>query len=321
MKGNTNMKRLALALMSLAVVLNLIAADPVPKKLLRGAKPTPRHRIFGAEQYQISKVAPAQLAYIPKQLDMWGNDEYGDCVTAEEAFAKACYNPEIFIPTATVVAWAQKRGYRDGANLTEVMDSMRSDGFVVGTQKYNDGGYAMVDFTNETTLQNAIAQGPVKIGIDANALPSGAGNNQGWYSLGGAKSFNDEDHCVALCGYGTATYLYAQLGMAMPTVLAGKSGYLLYTWSTIGFVDHAWIMSTCGEAWVRNPTTVGVPPLTPPTPVPPLPPTPGTLTLPATITLNADGTWTLGGGTGLFVTPQTTLQQIIDSMNSKNSSK
>jgi hypothetical protein len=50
---------------------------------------------------------------------------------------------------------------------------------------------------------------------------------------------------------------------AMPAG-APANGY--YTWSTIGVVDHAWIMSTCVEAWTRQPTTVGVPPLPGPTP-------------------------------------------------------
>ena len=42
----------------------------------------------------------------PAKISMWGNDVHGDCVTAEEAFAKACNNPEIFISDAEVIAWA-----------------------------------------------------------------------------------------------------------------------------------------------------------------------------------------------------------------------
>lgn len=295
------------------------------KKKPRGAKPTPGHKIASAAQYKVTAKAPLQTAYVPPKLDMWGNDVDGDCVTAEEAFAKACaiagQTPGTFIPSATVVAWAQKRGYLNGAYLTDVMDSMKGDGFVIGTQRYDDGGYASVDYSNETILQSAIAVGPVKIGIDANALPDNAGDIQGWYATGGTPGqFPNEDHCPSLCGFGTAQYLFGQLGVALPSGLKPtQTGYLVFTWSTIGFVDHPWLMSCCGEAWVRNPTTVGVPPLNPAPPVPPTPPsppvpTPGTLTLPATITLNGDGTWTLGGGTGLLVTPQTTLQQIIDAM-------
>ncbi len=248
----------------------------------RGAKRSPMHRVLAAPQHVAVAAPPPQVAYVPKQLDMWGNDQYGCCVSAEEAFGKACYQPEIFIPTKTVTDWAGQRGWLDGAYLTEVMDAMQADGFVVGSQRYNDGKYASVDYSNEATLQSAISQGPVKIAIDANALPSTAGSNQGWHAVGGSPGqFSSTDHCISICGYGPSTWLYQQLGVPPPPALG--SGYLVYTWSTIGFVDHAWLMSTCVEAWVRNPTTVGVPPLTP---VPPGPgPTPGPAPL-FTVTVN-----------------------------------
>jgi hypothetical protein len=244
-------------------------------KFKRGATRTPAHIILKAPKFKAppTEAVPIQAAIVPAKLDMWGNDQYGDCVSAEEAFAKACYQPEIFIDANTVIGWARQNGYLNGADLSEVMDSMKSSGFKVGSQLYNDGGYSSVDYSNEANLQAAISQGPVKIAIDANALPNGAGNQQGWYATGKG-NFPNTDHCVALSGYGTATYLYQQLGVPLPSGLPGTTnGYLLFTWSTIGFVDHNWLMGTCVEAWVRNPTTVGVPPLTPPTP--PTPPGPG----------------------------------------------
>ncbi len=230
---------------------------------LRGARRSPGHKLISSPLLSVAVVPPPQFAFVPPKLNMWGNDQYGDCVSAEEAFAKACYDPEIFIDAATVIAWARKHNYLEGANLTEVMDSMQKDGFVIGKQKYDDGAYYVVDYSDEVTLQGAIAQGPVKIAIDANALSSDAGNKQGWYKVGGTPGqWPNTDHCVALCGYGPTSWLYSQLGMLAPIGLPA-SGYLLYTWNTIGFVDHKWIMSTCVEAWVRNPTTVGVPPLVP----------------------------------------------------------
>jgi hypothetical protein len=242
-------------------------------KFKTGAKPTPRHKLLSVEPHKVFRSFPPQFAFIPKQLDMWGNDQYGDCVTAEEAFAKACYSPEIFVSASTVEAWASAGGFLDGANLPPVMDAMAKAGFPgTGSQLYNDGPYTGVDYSNETVLQSALSLGPVKIGIDSSALPSGAGNQQGWSAVGGSPGqYTNEDHCVALCGYGPTAWLYQQLGVPQPAGLPA-AGYLLYTWSTIGFVDHAWIMSTVGEAWLRNPTTVGVPPL--PGPTPPVPPTP-----------------------------------------------
>jgi hypothetical protein len=253
-------------------------------EFLRGAKPTPRHKLQASTPFHplIHGIVapPTEFAVVPPQLSMWGNDQYGDCVTAEEAYAKAAYSvmigiPETLISTEEVVRWATKYGFRDGADLTEVMDEMKIDGLAAGGVNYKDGPYLGVDYSNESTLQAAISQGPVKIGIDANALPSGAGNNQGWHTLS-TGHYGNEDHCVTLTGYGSATFLYGKLGVSLPSDLPGTTpGYLLFTWSTIGFVTHGWIMGTCGEAWLRNPTTTGQSPPAPPNPPsPPTPPSP-----------------------------------------------
>lgn len=253
---------------------------------LRGAKPTPRHKLQASMPYQGFAPVAEEFAVIPPQLSMWGNSQYGDCVSAEEAFAKAAWSvmcglPETFITEHDVIAWATKYGFRDGAFLPEVMDAMKVHGMPAGGQVYTDGGYVGVDYSNESLLRSAINQGPVKIGIDASALPSGAGNNQGWHAFGGSPGqFSNEDHCTALCGYGTAAYCFGQLGVPVPSgVDPTKSDcYLHFTWNTIGVVDYAWIMSTVQEAWLRIPTTVGqgptpTPPI-PPVPVPPSPPAP-----------------------------------------------
>lgn len=247
------------------------------KTFATGARRSPGHKLAAARQYVLRATPPTQIAYVPKVRSMFGNDRYGDCVTAEEAFAKSCaiggVQPEIDIPEQTVIAYARGNGELNGADLSNVLEEMARSGFAVGSQLYNDGAASSVDYSNETILQSAIAQGPVKIAIAAASLPGGAGSNDGWYSLT-ARSRNT-DHCVSLCGYGPAEWLYQQLGVPLPSALAGKSGYLLYTWSTIGFVSHDWIMGTTDEAWVRNPSTIGIPPLTPPMPpLPPIPPMP-----------------------------------------------
>lgn len=255
-------------------------ADP---RFKTGARLSPRYKLLAARPYRAAGKAPAQFAIIPKQLDMWGNDQYGDCVPAEEAFKCACDNPEDFIPAATVISWAQQHGFLDGADLSEVLDAMLKGGFVVGQNTYDDGPKSGVDYSQESVLQSAIAQGPVKIAIDSSALPSGAGNKQGWSAFGGSPGqYGNTDHCVALCGYGPTTWLCQQLGVPVPSSGFPASAYLLYTWSTIGLVDHAWIMSTCQEAWLRNPSTIIVgpepqplPPGPTPTPTPPVPPSPG----------------------------------------------
>lgn len=243
---------------------------------MRGARPTPRHKLLAARPHRlVDAPPPPQVAMVPKKLDVWGNDQYGDCVSAEEAFAIAAYsvlcgNPERFVSKATVVAWARKYGFLNGAGLTEVMDKMAAVGMNDGANIDTDGPYTAVDYSDESVLQSAISQGPVKIAIDADALPGGAGNQQGWAATGQGH-FPNIDHCVSLAGYGPAAWLYQQLGVAMPSSLTGKTGYLLFTWGTIGFVTHPWLMGTCAEAWLRSPTTVGEFP-TPPPPYPPPPP-------------------------------------------------
>lgn len=297
----------------------LLAQDPV--KFPRGAKASPRWKLQSTPPHRVGKTAPpSQFAVVPPKLSMWYNDQYGDCVTAQEAFAKAAWSvqcglPELLVPDAEVKRWASKYGFLNGANLTEVMDKMKVDGFTVDGKNYKDGPYYGVDFSKEPVLQSAIYTGPVNIAIDADALPSGAGNKSGWYAVGGGR-FPNTDHCVALSGYGTAEFLYQKLGVTTPTALAGKSGYLLFTWNTIGFVDHAWLMGTCVEAWVRNPTTPGQAPTpTPPDPNPPNPPTPTPGGV--TITLSADlkaGTYKLVGGNSIVVDPKMTIEDLVNQL-------
>lgn len=242
---------------------------PAGTIFLRGARPSPPHKLLAAHPFLALAAAPPEFGIVPAQLNMWGNNQYGDCVSAEEAFAKACNNPEIFIPEQTVIDWARQGGFLNGADLSEVCDAMAKSGFRVGNQLYCDGPKQGVDYSNELVLQAAIAEGPVKIAIDASALSKGAGNQQGWYSFGKG-NFRNTDHCTGLSGYGTAGYCFKMLGVPLPSgVDANKpSCYLHFTWSTIGVVDHDWLMGTCTEAWVRQPTTVGVPPL----PQPPIDP-------------------------------------------------
>ena len=63
---------------------------------------------------------------------MWRNDTHGDCVTAEEAIAKACHSQEIFITDNEVQKWATAHGWYDGATLIEVLKAMQTGGFKQG---------------------------------------------------------------------------------------------------------------------------------------------------------------------------------------------
>lgn len=232
-----------------------------------GALPTPPDKLREAAYFVAPHGPPKHVAYVPKVRSMFGNNRYGVCVTSEEAFAKSCWiagiQPEIDVPEQTVIDWARKHGVLNGADLGNVCDSMARGGFQVGEQLYNDGPKKLVDYKDEATLHAAIATGPVKVAIPARCLPGGAGSRDGWHSLdcrGGGS-----DHCVSLCGYGRADWLYGELGVPLPADLpADTEGYLCYTWSTIGFVATPWVRHAVVEAWIRTPTTLGVPPIHPP---------------------------------------------------------
>ncbi len=226
--------------------------------LKRGAIPTPKHEIQAAVAHSPLLGAPLNFIVAPKKLSMWGNDKHGDCVTAEEAFAKACHNPEIFIPEAMAVSWAKDHGVLEGAYITKVMDMMRNDGFPLAAHKYDDGPYFSVKFADANNLHSAIALGPVKIGVAANQLEAAHHKygGQGWFGVG-FKHDSAEDHCVSLCGYGTIAWLAQQLHLHVPAGIDGsKPGYALFTWNSIGIIDVPSMIAITHEAWVRNPTTV-----------------------------------------------------------------
>ena len=140
------------------------------KRLPRGAIPSPRHLLAAAMPHvpDPAVAVPPSFLMWPVQMSSWNNYQYGDCVSAEEAFAKAAAAPKTFIPEATVVAWAQTHGYLNGASLTSVMTTMQSQGFPLNGKKYDDGPYTAVNWHNDAILQSAIfSHGPVKIGVGA----------------------------------------------------------------------------------------------------------------------------------------------------------
>jgi hypothetical protein len=235
----------------------------------RGAIPTPRNLLAGAMPYmprglEGAPPASANFIRIPKKISMWGNYSNGDCVTVEEAFAKACNTPEIFIPDATVVAWATAHNVLNGANLHEVMVWMQTGGFAQGGHTYDDGSILSVNWKNAAVLNQAISEGPVKIGVAADQLlatwraagGSANGGKSGWFATGYHQD-TAEDHCVSLCGYGTMTWLAGQLHVQVPAGVNGANpGYALFTWDSIGIIDTPSMLAITEEAWLRNPTTV-----------------------------------------------------------------
>lgn len=227
-------------------------------RFMRGAYPSPRHRLCGAVPHVAIAPAPAQFLWKPARLSMWGNDQFGDCTVAEEAFAKDA-TASVFIPDDEVIAWARAHQSLNGNTLIAVLDAMQRAGFPLAGHTYDDGASVSVDWTNTAILQNAIAQGPVKIGVAADQLESvvtGDPPASGWVATGFTQDDN-MDHCVSLCGYGSIQWLADQLGVTVPDNIDNTvSAYGLFTWGSIGIIDVQSMLAITGEAWLRNPTTL-----------------------------------------------------------------
>jgi hypothetical protein len=121
-----------------------------------------------------------------------------------------------------------------------------------------------VNWENAGILNQAIWEGPVKIGVAADQLlatwrAAGGGVNggkSGWFATGYHKD-TAEDHCVSLCGYGSMAWLAGQLHVSVPAGVNGANpGYALFTWDSIGIIDTPSMLAITEEAWLRSPTTV-----------------------------------------------------------------
>ena len=247
---------------------------------MRGALPSPKHKLAAAAPH-LAGPAPANFGVLPAKLTVLGNDRFGNCVTAEECAAKEMFSvfrgqPELIVPDDTCISWARQHGYLNGANLTDVMDSMIHDGITINGTLYKDGPYQSVDWTNYSVLSSAIYQGPVKIAVAAGQLESsGAGSKMGWVGVGWRRNKNT-DHSVGLWGYGTAQELAdlmnktLNVSVSLGSLAPQTPSTYLYTWGTVGIAEFASMVNITDEAWLRTPTTVpdSVPPTPTPTPTP-----------------------------------------------------
>ena len=121
---------------------------------------------------------------------------------------------------------------------------------------YDDGPHFSVDWTNAATLQSAIVQGPVKIGIAADQIETAyhaTDGQTGWFATG-FQPDNNEDHCVTLCGYGSISWLAQQLGVQVPAGIDGtQPGYAMFTWNSIGIIDVPSMIAITHEAGSGSP--------------------------------------------------------------------
>jgi len=236
----------------------------------RGLIPSPRNELAAATPYVHDETKlgplPAVIMAWPKWLAYWGNRDFGDCVTAEEAGAKSVAG-QGFFPNSTPIVWARKHGVLNGATPIQVLRLMAKSGFELDGKLYNDGPASSIDWTHATNLQSAIANiGPVKLGVAAENFetnPNGSvtGGLSGW-AMYGYPAGLPEDHCVGLCGYSTtldpmvAAFEQQGVSVSVPAGMPTGVCYAMYTWDSVGIVDEKSLQNMTYEAWVRNPVTV-----------------------------------------------------------------
>lgn len=224
-------------------------------RMPRGAIPSPRHKLASAVPHTHVGTTPPHILHVPHKLSFWGNNTYGDCVTAEEAFAKATHSPEIFISEQEAIQWATQHNFLNGAVIIDVLETMTKHGFKQTHRVYDDGPARSVNWTDASLLRNAISHGPVKIGVAADQLDTVYTGKSGWFATGFHQD-SAEDHCVSLCGYGTLDWLAKELKASMPAGMNGSQpGYAMFTWDTIGIIDEPSLLAITHEAWLRRPTT------------------------------------------------------------------
>jgi hypothetical protein len=224
-----------------------------------GEFPSPNHELVVATPYT-GDAAPESFLIWPVEIGFWGNDRMPNSLWAEEAFAKACAEPRVFVPVDVVMLAAQECA---SANFSEFM---QTHGFRLAPKAYITGPFLSIDWTNAAALNSAIANvGPVKVGVASVNLTSGphgkvTPGTSGW-AIYGLPSNQTENHCASLCGYGPLAALVDLftrhgIGVDLPSGMPAGLCYAMFTWGSIGIVDRQSLMNVTGEAWVRNPTTI-----------------------------------------------------------------
>ena len=245
----------------------------------RGLIPATPLQIASAPRY-ISKFIQQQvpesfLAY-PNQVSYWGNDQYGNCVAAEEAFAKITAHPYIYIDDSTITDWCTVHNFLNGAQCVKVMDKMKSHGIELTNGYVYDGDHSRVSASHQylqfasisdsASLREAIfSSGPVKVEVNANMflVDNKTGfvtpGKSGW-ALYGYPKLTSANHAVGICGYGTLNELvklFQDKGCTVdiPGGMPETKCYAMFTWKSIGIVDEQSLLNMFYAAWVRSPVT------------------------------------------------------------------
>lgn len=225
-----------------------------------GEFPTPNHELAAAEPYGAGRTAPESFLAWPIRLSPWREEHAINSSWAEEAFAKACVEPHVFIPPDLVLVTLRECGSSNFAHF------IQTHGFQMDHTAYLDGPFQSVDWTNTLVLNDAISNvGPVKIGIGSANLDSSphgrVTRGQSGWTIYGLPPDESENLFASLCGYGALGSLVDLFNrhagaVTLPLGMPADLCYAMFVWGSIGIIDRQSLMNIIGEAWVRNPTTI-----------------------------------------------------------------
>ena len=166
-------------------------------------------RAATAHKIDAPVAAPAAFLMWPVRMLMWGQemvlcdqDIYGDCVSTEEAMAKALTASQTFL------MWPIKRamwGYDDFFAFAKAITASRqTQEFPEGAARADDGPHLSVDWTDSAMMASTIySHGPVMVGVAADQFENmGVTPGQSGWCLHGYPAGLQADHCTSICGYG-----------------------------------------------------------------------------------------------------------------------
>ena len=144
---------------------------------------------FGAYWNAPSWTPPDTLDFTPKATaaisQMYGNNQYGDCVVAESYHSFGMWTamesgtPAVGTTDEAVNTYFSACGGGDnGCDITAFLDYVKTTGITIGGQKHIIDSYVAVDWTNWLEVQAAMyIFGPLSLGVN---LPGSWENSQIW---------------------------------------------------------------------------------------------------------------------------------------------
>lgn len=222
------------------------------RQFVVGACRLPKHPPVGIKLKSFLKdpfpQSPATCDYtapaLPVIQNVEGNDQYGDCVFAEDAHYLAVVTgtgagklysytePQTLADYSAVTGFNPSDPATDqGADPTVDLNYRTQNGYADGSK---DAGWALVDATNQAEVQYAINTfGNLKMwfGIPDSIASSLSGLQNGfvWDVSAGSPDPNN-GHCIGAGGYNPAQILGAA---------PNGQGVLVYTWGFLGLVTWA----------------------------------------------------------------------------------